>query len=84
MTEKEWEGHDLRFTDNIAILELVERIKINAAVYPACLNWNKDEKLTPEDGTEGMVGKIFKIVRYSHYSAECILFYKVNDILQTN
>lgn len=54
-TEKEWEGHDLRFTDNIALLELAERIRINAAVYPACLNWGKNESLIPEDGADGQV-----------------------------
>jgi hypothetical protein len=42
-------------SDNIAVIELDEKIVLSPSVYPACVNWEKNETLYPKDGDIGQV-----------------------------
>ena len=54
-TEEEYEGSAKHFDKNIAVIEVTERIRFGAAVYPICLNWKKNGDLKPDDGILGQV-----------------------------
>lgn len=55
-TETGYQNYDLSLTsENIAIIELSEKIVLSPSVYPACVNWGKNSTLNAEDATIGQV-----------------------------
>lgn len=56
-------------SENIAIIELQEKIVFSPSVFPACVNWENDETLYPNEDTIGQVSEhpslknIFYVVR---------------------
>jgi hypothetical protein len=58
-TEKGYQESDnSSSSENIAIIELKEKIVLSPSVYPACVNWGKNETLYPNEETVGQVPHI--------------------------
>lgn len=67
-TEVGYQTYELSLTsENIAIIQLSEKIILNPSVYPACINWAKNSKL---DAEENVIGQV------KHY-VFCIYLWKI-------
>lgn len=53
-------SQDSLSSENIAIIELHEKLVLSPSVYPACVNWDKNDTLFPQDGELGQASECSK------------------------
>jgi hypothetical protein len=77
-TETGYQNYDLSLTsENLAIIELSEKIVLSPSVYPACVNWGKNSTLNAEEATIGQVPHTLSILEANASATQ------THEILQT-